>query len=168
MKKFLVLALVLGIASLATADLALTLEGETGLISAFEGLEIVSDGDLDLSAVVGIATSGYDLKVTVTGDLTIDTSAVSFPGAGSIWLFGNTFVGTPTDTDARFTGGHFGSVAVDTAAFSGVVIKGTSGTIIFDEIVNDGSHALATVTVVPEPATLALLGLGALVLRRKK
>lgn len=160
MKKLLVLSLVLGFASLASAGLVYSVNGETFV----EGMTVA--GPVTLSAVMGESGKAYTLQVTVDGDLTLDTSATEFPGNGSTWMFGNKFVdGTVTETAARLTGGAFMDVAAGTEAFSGLVVNGTSGTITLEDAI---TGVVSTITVVPEPATMALLGLGALVLRRKK
>ncbi|HDS83583.1 MAG TPA: PEP-CTERM sorting domain-containing protein, partial [Phycisphaerales bacterium] len=75
----------------------------------------------------------------------------------------------PTANQARLTGGAFSAVAAGTPAFANLIVVGQHGTIIFDELdVNTQEHIFTTVSVIPEPMTMGLLGLGALFLRRRK
>ena len=152
MKKLIVLSLVVAMASLATASLVYTPDLSTDQASP-----------VTLSAVLGESSVNYAVEITVTGDLVIDLSGASFPGAGSVWMFGNGITGTATETWARLTGGAYMANAAGTACFDGVVITGTSGTVTLKE-----DNGTITTFEVPEPMTMGLLGLGGLFLRRRK
>jgi len=164
MKKLLVLTLIMGIASLATASLSLTIDGLQGETSTLDGAEVT--GPVTINAVLFDSVTDYTLNVDVTGDLSLVTSTVEFEAG---WLFGNGFTGgDPGDgaLSAILSGGDFSPKAAGFGAFTGLGVVGTQGEIRLSEI-GSGTGA-AVITVIPEPATLALLGLGALVLRRKK
>jgi len=165
MKKFLVLALVLGVASLASAGLTISVAGNSDATANLDGLKIAPDG-IVIDAVLSDAVTDYTLNVTVTGDLSLVTSTVEF---ASGWLFGNGFTGgDPGDgaVAAILSGGDFSAKDAGTGAFTGLGVVGTQGTITLAE--SGSGQGMAVIEVIPEPATLALLGLGALVLRRKK
>ena len=172
MKKFLVLSLVLGIASLATAGLSLNVAGNEALTADQDGLIVNSDGSIVISGALATAETQYTIKFEVAGGLTIDTGSLDLPAAG--WAFGNT-ISAPvpaTNTDPLIlSGGAFPASPAGTVAFTGLGIDG-EGTLTITEtiVLPDFSeqNIVSTVSIVPEPATMALLGLGALVLRRRK
>ena len=166
MKKLMILSLVMAIGGLASASL---LDIKVGDLAVADGLEVISDGSLALSAVTAVDTVGYDLTISVTGDLALVTDGTEFPGEGTTWMFGNKFVGAPTAAQARVTGGAFMAVAAGTPAFGNLIVAGQRGTIIFDELdVNTQERIVTEVSVIPEPMTMGLLGVGALFLRRRK
>lgn len=164
MKKLLVLSLVLGIASLATAGLSLEVTGNNVSV-------LLDAGSMNLI--------GYELAVRVDGGL-LDASAVNLNPSGHGWMAAPAVVAIKTsDTQFVVTAGDIpmfggqglsapnyvlsgltfqGSKLIELVAIGDVNIGGetTTGGVVLDSF------------VVPEPATLALLGLGALVLRRKK
>ena len=152
MKKLTVLSLVMAMASLATASLVYTPDLSTDQASP-----------VTLSAVLGEASVNYAVEITVTGDLVIDVSGASFPGAGSFWVFGNGITGTATDTWVRLTGGAYMANAAGTACFDGVVITGTCGTVTLRE---DNGTVISP--YIPEPMTIGLVGVGMLFLRHRK
>jgi hypothetical protein len=172
MKKLLVLMLVLGMASLANAGLVLN---PTSII-VDEGLSapVAISTDAAISSGVGeqylllVGPAGIsitaDVATAISGDCFIMNAAdagVAGPGGqdgvyGGVFNFGATYVAGSTIFDGitvtGLTAGQYVATLYN-VDFDGVTITGTAGEI--------------AVTVTPEPATLAILGLGALLLRRK-
>jgi len=169
MKKLLVLSLVLGIASLATAGLDLAggdaspfqLTGnDTEYVSYTRFLVITGASITDFTKLYtgdGSAITDYSgtqayidamqgkLAVisadTVLGVFKLDIKDTD-PSNGSVIVSGNL-------ADFAFTGNGMAYLSDDSAG-------------------NFSEGSVSEVLGIPEPATLALLGLGALVLRRKK
>ena len=150
MKKFLVLALVMGIASLASAGLVFPTE--------------IADGTLILGSDASI--SAYDLTlVVVDGDVKMSGANVVFAPDKVFDFAGAVVIDEPTNL--RLSASQFFSPAVAAGElFYLGSIEGMGQIQVIDELA--GGEVLGTINVVPEPATMALLGLGALVLRRKK
>jgi hypothetical protein len=158
MKKLLVLSLVLGIASLATAGFSLSTDN----------VEVVLSGADNPAEPVTLFQVFADLD------------SVGDPVSS--------FGGDPVaPADAMFNAGNFeallgldpGSVVAawmleikDTAepfvAPNGDLVTNAVSGVGTAYVLNQQGVLLDSVDIVPEPATLALLGLGALVLRRKK
>ena len=153
MKKFLVLTLVLGIASLASAALSWT---PANPAAAAGTITLVTDA----------AISAYDVSFMVTsGDAALDASAIV---PGLVFDFA-TAAAIDTAQEARITASQFLSGPVGPGGlFEDLKYSATvESTIDVVDQLNQG-RVLGTISIVPEPATMALLGLGALVLRRKK
>ena len=168
MKKLLVLALVCGIASLATAGMQIVpgleydIVGDTVTISATSpviafSLAILSPDAGTLTPVSqGLAAGGI-------GSAPADLGLTTYPAGAIAFASGTT--GSATGKLGVIYSFTFSpevqmiSILNDTewgAANSDVTFQGGE------------TVSLAGIQIVPEPATLALLGLGALVLRRKK
>ena len=167
MKKLLVLTLVLGIASLATATLTFD-------ISDLDDISVVGDG----------TTIGLPCYILITGTLVVDASnAVSLPGTFTGFDPGELedIVYDAIEWDQAASG--------DTELFADLVIPGNpkpalpDGQVVLSGIEYvSGAGYIQLLTedeyfdtqnyfaqvFIPEPSTLALLGLGALVLRRRK
>jgi hypothetical protein len=158
MKKVLALFLVMSLASLASAGLIYELDGT----AAVDQATLATDGSLSLTLKFDQPMAGYTMSIDVTGDLTLDTSSVTF---ASGFFFGNGFVGTPTAIWARISGDNFMTAIQPDPVFSGLLINGSQGEILFKDL---GGEVDTRVDVVPEPMTFALLGLGGLLIRRKK
>ena len=175
MKKMLMLVMILGIASLATAGLTVTIDGSTGVGDTF---------DVVLSGVVGVDGGVYEIydKSEAYGDganygnivgITLSDNGNGFAAAGNL----SSVTPYPSYDGGILTLDDLGDVPTDNDPISGewarlsvtgvaagdmVIVRETNGDYgAYDEVI-------ATVTIVPEPATMALLGLGALVLRRRK
>ena len=176
MKKVLVLMLVLGIASLATA----------GLTASIDGTSVAPSGSLNID--IGAASTTTVNKMQVKATITAGTGTASFsttgvtlndPGfqAALTWnvdsasvmeIKGANIFGDSTITDPytfvdnlKLVGGTAGTVTLD------IIVSASS--VLGDGTMDAGTSLLSqTITVVPEPATMALLGLGGLLLRRKK
>ena len=166
MKKLLVLMLVLGMASLASAALDLTIGSDTDGTSNWDGVKLLGGG-LTIDAVLANSVTDYTLQVDLTGDLTLVTSSVVFADG---WMFGNLFTGgDPGDgaTSANLTAGDFNAKPAGFGAFTGLGVNGDLGTITLTSTDFTGVIGSAIITV-PEPMTMVLLGLGGLFLRRRK
>ena len=172
MKKLLVLTLVLGMASLASAALTATVEGSATVGSTFY---IVLSGDISTdfgTYEMYDAVEGYGVGVNA-GDLTGTAVWVDnghgYNAAGNLsgltwWLGYDGLVATfddtpdvPTDNDpvsGQWLKLQVTGVAVGTMQLVREV-DGDYGS--YDEVI-----ASVGITDVPEPATLALLGLGGL------
>ena len=170
MKKLLILSLVLGIASLASAGLSLSVDGA----DAGDTIELVPSDTIWIGAATD-QEAGFAAYIIMTvpatgswtgGNVVHDDN---FPGAVPGW----TYYGTGVDPamDAWF---YNGSIATTDPFPVGIHAEvefhcdGPGDVIItlFDE----GFNPVDTVTIIqtPEPATMGLLALGGLFLRRRK
>jgi hypothetical protein len=187
MKKLLILVLVLGMASMAGAGLQISVDGDPEPIDSEIFIAPSDELVLDIYATGG--DTGDSFWVLIVDDLvgTIDpySGIVNIPPApdasmllGSLvdnWLDGffpgqNGIVGTvgaysafpPYPDGVYFDGIIFHCEAIGDALIQLVEIDGElwepTG-VIFDSVI---------IHQIPEPATIALLGLGGLLLRRKK
>jgi len=171
MKKLLVLSLVLGIASLASAGLDLnTVEGidytvdtvaqtvtVTGTVRAFFLSFVPDAGSIEVTSVnSSFASSGV-------GADPVDLGLTSYPAGSWVTASGSTN-STSSVSGVLFVLSYEGAVSEIT------LVDETEWYLGNAELNIDGTTvAVAGYTIaVPEPATMALLGLGALVLRRKK
>ena len=161
MKKFLVLALVCGIASLASAGLAISGSGT--------GVEI-SDVLTEYNVLLMASSPALDGAVPVlTPAGTDNLSYVSAYGAFDTTSFGVAGINDVYEINVAGTTGAVVSGAVHATADYGVQLGLVDAGLGQINLLDSNTLAiLGTAYVVPEPATMALLGLGALVLRRKK
>jgi hypothetical protein len=174
MKKLLVLLLVLGITSLASATtVSLTAEGTT--INATPGSTVT----LLISSDAATALVALDAIITVTGGDVI-TGAVNVTdcvgyGWDSSLSFNPSGLGTaaPEIGLGNFMGNSATSVGyVDVAYTGGTQIVSIAGGSAFggsgDAMLGAVTFSSGVVTIVPEPMTIALLGLGGLFLLRRR
>ena len=177
MKKLLVLALVLGIASLAPASIEITVDG---LAPVDSEISLMPSDNLTLQisgATVEAGETIYWMMVVNPEFGTLNGGEAVAGGLSSIfpYYYTDMFLGYAGLTGSAVSGSSADSgiiaqgVLVDNITFhcealgDAVVQLLYSGDTISWEVVDT-----AIIHQVPEPATMALLGLGALVLRRKK
>ena len=178
MKKVLVLMLVLGMASLANAGLVIA--------PATEGVLVGSD--LGISAIDG-QTADRAVWLVVTGPGTIDmTTGVfadpQFATTAEGRLF-NMDIASPDNVDFVAYLAELAGAPVSAVGFADISIPGSTYPVLASSVITGISYAgtadfvvtmfdgdafanNGSVTITPEPATLAILGLGALLLKRKK
>jgi hypothetical protein len=180
MKKVLITLLVLGIASVANADLMLGMDGApiSGDIDVSDVVQVMGEEPVPAQANLYVAGFG---DVFVTGATLIYDYGLSEAQLGDDYA---AFLGYPNKQALLDDFEAFGLtdisdiLAVTFASTSvpqepltgllvdGITLSGTGGTL--DLIDADTFTTLQSVTVVPEPMTIALLGLGGLFLRRRK
>ena len=180
MKKFVVLMLVLGIACTASARLTWT---------------DAPGGDIDTITLTSMSDTA---TVYIYSDAALTGSFSAYPemaGAGSGWYVAEIVAATPLPAAGESAGvfygptyGYMGADAKDANpdnnpvgnvtvglwyeviihATSPLVPGGASTIIDLDHFAQMGPTDYLLVNHIPEPATIALLGLGGLLLRRKK
>jgi hypothetical protein len=161
MKKLLVLTLVLGIASLANAGFSLAADGTTVTMVGADN-DTYAGTTFNLICVDSATTTTP--TINYNGGVAPSTITANM-GFAANW---EAYIGLPA--------GSVKSVWVIELADSAEPYELLNGTLVTANMAGAGTVYLRTaagaaidsITVVPEPATLALLGLGALVLRRKK
>ena len=161
MKKFLVLALVLGAASLASA--AFELVGPIELKpSDTVTIDFLGEaGGRGLYYVIVVdGNPGTFLDVALNANAGDTSSAVGYQEGG--WGNGYELTVADKDSDAQIFAGVWASLTFHCDGRGDVLIEAYRDP--------DYSAPVASLLIhqVPEPATMALLGLGALFLRRTK
>ena len=169
MKKLLILALVVGLASVSYGYLV-------PVASTFSA--VLSGTTLTIKSSVGLASGLanaenvglYDLSGThtFTSPAILPSSATATAGSlRAINVFNNTTDGYGMDIWAGSTGSE--SPVWDAAAgdWYTVTYSGHVGDALDVENVQNAYHSEGTIYVTPEPMTIALLGLGGLLLRRR-
>ena len=179
MKKVLITLLVLGLPSTANAGLML---GVGGADAAAE-IELT-----DVVQVIGVdpVPANAGIYLAVYGDLSISGGSVAYAGNLSSYqdledyavaigyadgpalladfeafgLTGIVDLSAATLADGSATPAPLTGLLID-----GITMAGTGGRI---DLLDDALATMDSVTVIPEPMTIALLGLGGLFLRRRK
>ncbi|MBN1437430.1 MAG: PEP-CTERM sorting domain-containing protein [Sedimentisphaerales bacterium] len=170
MKKLLAIVLVLGMASVASAAIVLD----------YDKVDLQPGGNMGVMLNdAGDSLAGFDLAVRVaSGDLTLSSASVIYSG----WTFSPIGpVAGNDDTLRRYSGaGIFGQAPLtmaDGIFLGGMVVGGTEGVI---ELYCQGgvstplngenlpAGVIDSITIVPEPITMSLLGFGGLALLRRR
>lgn len=162
MKKFVVLILLLGVVSMANAGLEIVLPAGDA-----------SPATIDVMAADQLANVGVFLGIT-GGSLDI-SAAINAVNEGVIIPIDDADILAALGVDAAI----FADLAIpavpipaipDGAALSGIVGTLADGVMEAPVVLIDGDsfEVLSSATIVPEPMTFALLGLGGLFLRRRK
>ena len=171
MKKLLILMLVLGLAPasygvLVAADFELRLDEATNTLTV---VGLIADPGVDINAGIYDEADKGDFSIAVALKDGLNIPDVNY-AAGALWSIsiwsGTGYEGIdigvldsspsldPVDMMDWFTVQYTGSVG-DTMQ-------------IYDYYVSDTVPAFTKIVLVPEPMTIALLGLGGLLLRRRK
>ena len=177
MKKLLVLMLVLGMASLANAGLALSVNGEP----APDQITLAPSDwiELDVHLEQGTTLLGMTIAIELSNNQGhIETADISYPDLGA-WLFAP-YVLSESPQHVEVTGGTFGAPTAgpavviagvmfhcDEPIYATIDLVTTAVTTIDGVDVQAGVLLDRLIVLVPEPMTMVLLGLGAVLLRRK-
>ena len=170
MKKLLVLTLVLSIASLATAGYTVSYDGSDVTVSGVDDVYGIDHGVGMIGGTLPSSSASYTVDPTLDAEIaaapiwTLYTGAqmttYSYPytGGATILTWGDTV------TEAYDDGPWF------SFALAGYVAGTEASHDLQIDLINSNVEKVGNTLFlsVPEPATMALLGLGSLLLRRKK
>ena len=167
MKKLLVLALVLSVATMANAALQLTITGPSELATGATGTYTVGYGgdailgsDVDVTGTLG--TIGGGLAITSNRDAALDYFGINVASPNYECAIINDLAGTDMGSPLysfTFTAG--------TVAGWATIALNDNAQLGLDWNTIVSTMPAVQVHITPEPITMALLGLGGLFLRRR-
>jgi len=183
MKKYLVLLLILGLATASQANLVIQSGGATVTEVTLAPSESITIGLFTTTGSISDYTLDLKLVDPKTGALTgfgeMITGNVAFPAA---MMFTGAWVGTPTANNGRITGSNFGiPLSAPQSIMTGLVIHCLGLDEVELQVISAGGTTIDAASIpagqvigrllihqIPEPMTLMLLGLGSLFLVRRK
>jgi hypothetical protein len=163
MKKLLVLILVLGLCSVANATISLRVNGsEVGTSASVTVTDVIGVYSTDSSVYLALVLTDTPANDLANGAITTNAgdwgniTAYSLSGYGDGYYMTADYSGTPPSAGIQFTMNVSGSID-DTFQIQ-----------LWHE--DDWVNTADTldITIIPEPMTIALLGLGGLFLRRRR
>ena len=177
MKKLMILVAVLMMATVANAGLILTIGGEV----APDAITLnTSDWiELDIDVLTGNITGGQlDVQLS-NNQASLDSAGVAFPANASFMFPWYVLAQGPQHLE--ITGGNFSPVNGPLTIMNGLMLHCDEPTDLVVNLVVTGDTTIdglvvangtildsIAITQIPEPATIALLSLGGLLLRRRK
>ena len=154
--------MVLGIASMATAGLTFSTAAETVPAGTLVSVGLLSDaaGTSDTSVTGSLDDLALDFAAGAETNVSLAVNALGAPYVGYYQTIGGSNPGYSV-------GGEVAVMTIDTAGLADGIYE------IYTYTQDQWTSSLAenatfTLTVIPEPMTMGLLGLGGLFLRRRK